>query len=456
MQIQVNQIAKQYLDAIDYVVKIGKCLAEGVHCVILGESQYLTRFANNQVIQNVRKRETQIVVQIQRNGQTGIVSGNQLDQNSLEELVQKAVQLAKYSPVESELAPFPHPEIVSQVFGFDENSEFVSPEQMTQAVQVVIDEAISHSLQAAGACQLYLRDQVVANSQGVRLFGRQSCAKLHAVVMGEKGSGYAEQTDKSFEAIDPQKIARIAVAKCLDSQNPISLEPGKYPVLLEPKAVGELILTIGDSFNPIHFHEGRSFLSGKMGYRVWDEKLSLTEDPLSKDGIAEAFDWDGQARKKVPLIQEGVANGLVYDAETARCFQQKSTGNGRFPIAKLQGMSGPTPTHLHLESGKSSIEEMMKGIDRGILITRFHYLGMQHSKDLLLTGTTRDGTFLVENGQIKAPIYNLRFTQKLTEAFQRVIAVGSQTQLISSWFGSTCRVPALSLEEFTFTEQLQH
>lgn len=454
MRIKEQSTAEQLLQVCDRVVEMGKELADEVSCCVQGKNHFLTRYANNQIIQNVRKNEIELIVKVWVDGKIGTASCNQLDDASLRQVLRKAVELARYVPKDPYFAGFVDPMEIPQVQSYDERSDQVTPMDLANAVREITERTASQGLEAAGACQLLLIDQVVANSRGVRLSGRRSKAQIHAVVMGPNGSGYAEDVNKSFFALKPAEVAHVAIEKCVSSANPVTLEPGDYPVILEPKAVGDLLCYVGAfGFNPISYHEGQSFLSGKMGERILSEKISIFEDPLSENHLSFSFDWDGHPKQKVALIQNGVAKGMIYDHYHAQKYQTSSTGNAGYPLETR--LFGPIPSNLALEPGDTALEEMIRGTERGILVTRFHYLGMIQSRQSVVTGMTRDGTFLVENGKIMAPVKNLRFTQSFVSALSKVRGVGDKAKLVGSHIGISL-VPALWLDSFRFTGVADH
>lgn len=456
MKIQEHTIAKTYLQACDFVLNTGQGLADHTACYLLGDQHILTRYANNQIIQNVRKQDHTMVVKVILSGRIGMASCNQLDEQTLYRTVKQAIELAKYAPINSMAYGFPEPEIIPQVNGCDEATEQVSAAEMAEIVRTITSKAVDSNLRAAGAVQVQIVDQAVANSAGVRVYGRRTKAELHAVVLGASGgSGFATDAKRSFYDLQAEEVARIAIEKCKLSERAIDLPAGDYPVILEQKATADLLSYLGVlGFNPTSYHQGDGFLSNRMGYRVLSEQISISEDPLGKEGLPVGFDWDGLPKQKVSLIQDGVATGMVYDDVTGKKYGSKSTGNAGFPIERSRNVY---PSHLHMEAGKTSRDDMIAQLDRGILITRFHYLGVLHPKETLITGMTRGGTFLVENGKIVAPVKNLRFTEKISNALNQVIAVGNESKL-HSWTSSmnTVKAPDLMLSTFHFNGTASH
>ncbi|MFC7440203.1 TldD/PmbA family protein [Laceyella putida] len=453
MKIKEHIEGKRLLQACDYVMDYGRQVADQVACSLLAQSHYLTRLANNQIVQHVRKRELQLVVRVILDGRMGMASCNQLDEGTLRDTVEQAVRLSRYAEALPFWTGFAEPETIPQIVGFDEATEQVTPLEMAKKVYVIAQTAQEEGLTAAGACQVVIQDHAVVNSRGIRLYGRRSKAELHAVVMGETSSGYASDTKRSFYELEGERVATTAKDKCLASQHPIEIEPGTYQVLLEPKAVADLVSNWACySFNPVPYHEERSFVSAHMGEQRLSPLLTLREAPLEESGLPFPFDWEGQAKRPVTLVEQGKIVGMVYDEWTARKMGAMSTGNAAFPLEDIQGA---IPSYLEVEEGTSPYEEMIKRMDRGIVVTRFHYLATVHPKETIMTGMTRDGTFLVENGKIVAPIKNLRMTESVVQALQQIIAVGKESQMISHAYGY-CRTPALLIDRFRFTGGTDH
>jgi predicted Zn-dependent protease len=264
-------------------------------------------------------------------------------------------------------------------------------------------------------------------------------------------SGYAQGLSRRFDKVDFNRLIVRAEEKCLKSQNPITLDPGSYDVFLEPVAVANLLewLTfIAFSANP--YHQKTSFLSGRKGKKIGSTLLSIYDDGLDTKGIAFPFDFEGMPKKRVFFIRKGLGGGPVYDLATARKYKAKSTGHGMPP----GNTGGPVPFNVHLAPGTRNGAKMLQSIERGILVTRFHYInGFLDPPKALLTGMTRDGTFLVENGKIVSGVKNLRFTESMLRAFANIAAVSKETELVDTWWSDIgcITAPALHIRDFTFT-----
>jgi len=199
-------------------------------------------------------------------------------------------------------------------------------------------------------------------------------------------------------------------------------------------------------FGAQSFCEGRSFMSGRIGLKLMHESVSIWDDGLDEDGIPSTFDMEGVPKQRVNLIENGIARGVVYDTYYAAKEGVKSTGHSLGPSYA----GGPLPTNLFMAAGKSSLDEMIRSTERGLLVTRFHYTNIADPAHAVLTGLTRDGTFLVENGRISRPVRNLRFTESMTDAFSAVEALCAERSLEPAILGAIL-VPAVKISSFTFT-----
>jgi predicted Zn-dependent protease len=288
----------------------------------------------------------------------------------------------------------------------------------------------------------------VANSRGLRSSQRSTEAKLVTVLMRDRASGYAQAVAGDVRDIDAAAAGREAADKAVRSVDPMDLEPGSYPVVLEPYAVGTVLEYLSlAGLSALAVEEGRSFM--ELGSQVMGSNVRIWDDGLDPSGIPSAIDFEGVAKQRVDLVRDGVAVGVVHDSATARRAGIASTGHG-LPAPNTWG---PLAWNLFMAGGQaSSTESLTEGIERGIWVTRFHYVNIVHPRKAVLTGMTKDGTFLIENGRIGRPIRNLRFTQSIPEAFSRIEAATAETRLtMAEYTGIATRIPALRVGSFTFT-----
>jgi predicted Zn-dependent protease len=269
--------------------------------------------------------------------------------------------------------------------------------------------------------------------------------------MSDTSAGYASALALDVDDLDFEAIGREAVEKCLHSQNPRGLEPGEYTVILEPYAVEDFLLMMAyTGFGAVAMQEGRSFMAGKLGEKIVDPRVSIWDDGLSPDGIPWPFDFEGVPKQRVDLIESGVARGVVYDSYRAGKEEGKASTGHALPAPNS---FGPFPANAFFAPGDATLEEMIASTERGIYVTRFHYTRPVEPTKVVITGMTRDGTFLIENGEIAYPVKNLRFTQSYLEALNEVAMIGTEPRLLAGMALEISRnsVPALKLNKFAFT-----
>ncbi|MGB9594209.1 MAG: TldD/PmbA family protein, partial [Anaerolineae bacterium] len=262
-------------------------------------------------------------------------------------------------------------------------------------------------------------------------------------------SGYSEGAAVDVRHLDVEALAAEAVGKALRSRNPRPLPAGEYPVVLEAYATADIVSIMGYlAFSALAVQEGRSFMAGKFGQPILSPSVSIWDDGLDPAGLPLPFDFEGVPKKRVDFIKDGVAIGVVHDSATALKDGVASTGHS-LPMPNAQG---PFPLNMFMAAGDASPERLIAGLDKGLLVTRFHYTVPVHPAKAVVTGMTRDGTFWVEKGEIAYPVKNLRFTESYLDAFNRVEDIGKETRLLVSRFEiGGVRVPAVRLAGFRFT-----
>ncbi|HWQ29080.1 MAG TPA: metallopeptidase TldD-related protein, partial [Dehalococcoidia bacterium] len=325
------------------------------------------------------------------------------------------------------------------------------PEERAHVVAQICDAAQRAGLVAAGAFRTAAAEIAVANSLGVWAYHRDTTADINTVIMGETSSGHAERWTMDVSEIDGETVAAEAVDRALRSANPRPLEPGEYEVVLLPYAVADLLDYFAYlSFGAQAFQEKRSFMSGRIGERVMGENVTIWDDGLAPDTIPQPFDFEGVPKRKVTFIEDGVARDVVWDSYTAGKEGRESTGHA-LPAGNT---FGPVPSNMFLKPGDATVDDMIADVRRGIFVSRFWYTRPVHPLHVIVTGMTRDGTFLIENGRIVAPIKNLRFTQGYVEALNNVDLIGRETMLTQAIAGVS-RVPALKIRKWSFTGATQ-
>lgn len=411
----------------------------------------LTRYANNHIHQNTAEEDRALYVRVMVGGCEAGGSTNQFDDESLERLARSVMSVARASPeCEYRGGPLPESQRYPEVHSFEPTTAIWTPEARAEAVTCIVQQAASNDLTASGAYYNSVQQLAIANSAGLEACNARTAAGLSAIVRGESGSGYGDGYARDVRQINPMEVGETAVSKALLSTYPESVPPGEYEVVLEQNAVADLLGYLSFiGFSATTVQEGRSFMSGKIGQEVTSPLVTITEDPLAPDGLYSPFDFEGVARQRVELIEGGVARGPVYDTHTAAQAGRSSTGHAVHP-AERHWFNGPLPCSLFMAHGDADMEDLIGSVRRGLLVTRFHYLSVVNPTKTVLTGMTRDGTFLIEDGVIRRPVRNLRFVENILEAFAGIEEISLERKLVVTEGRMAIVAPALRLRRFKF------
>jgi PmbA protein len=443
----------------DKVLALSK--ADQTEVSFFGGATLLTRFANNYIHQNVAENDTQATIRMVIGKKIGVASTNDLSDEGVRKAVENAATITRFQLDNADFKSLPSPEEAQgQVpgtrnpepgTGFVERTASATPEMRADGAGAICRLAAESGLTAAGSFTTAAQEIAVANSLGVFAYDTFTVANLLTVVMGENSSGYADRSSKDVGEIDAEAAAREAVGKAVRSKNPETLEPGDYTVVLEEYAMGDLMewLTYTGGFSALAKQEGRSFL--KAGEKITGDNITIYDDGNDPRGIPMAVDFEGVRKQRVDLITNGVAREPVYDSCTAGREEGKhSTGHG----LPAPNTFGPFPIHIYMDPGETPKTDLIKGIEKGIWITRFHYLSVVHPLLTILTGMTRDGTFLIENGELTKPVKNLRFNQNILEAWKAATLSNTLKLQRTGFVGAM--VPAARIERFTFASGTSH
>jgi PmbA protein len=420
--------------------------------LVMTEDAALTRFANSQIHQNVA--ETNVVVNLRFvvGTRVGVASSGRTDEEGLKRLAASAAAIARVVEELPDWAGLPEPTPIEEVVeAYAPTTAHASPELRADGVRAVIAAADAAEVTAYGSFSTGTETTAVANSKGIRAGGTRTVAQLLTVSMGPGGgTGYAESASVDATAIDAAAIGRESAEKARATANAVAIDAGDYPVVLEEYAVVDLLDMLGYlGFSALAVQEERSFV--ELGKRIGSELVTIVDDGRDPAGLPMAFDYEGVAKQRVPLLERGICAGVVYDAQTAAKDGVASTGHG----LPAPNPYGPFPLNGVMAAGEASREALIGGLERGLLVTRFHYTNPVHPKLAIITGMTRDGTFLVEDGRIVGPVKNLRFTQSYLDAMAGVVAVARERKTLKGFLGGVV-VPALRLEGWTFTGTTEH
>jgi len=427
--------------------------ADEGEAVVHAERSGLARFAASEIHQPTLVDNAVVRLRVVREGRIGAAATNRLSADGLAALARRAAEAADSARPDPNFPGLAPPSPTPEIEGYDEETAALTPEELARLARAALDESGELGLYGYATCGTTAL--AVASTSGQRAEQRVTDSTVLVLAADDGASGYAEATSWRVGGLDPGAVAREAVAKALRTRDPQELEPAAYRAVLEPYAVAELLDYFAfDAFNGLGLVEERSYAAGKIGERVFDEQVTIADDPLDPRGLPRALDFEGTPARRVPLVEAGVLRGVVWDRTTAARTGRESTGHAPPPEYR---MYGAIPASLSLAPGDASAGELAEAVGDGIHVTRLHYLGVVDPREGVLTGMTRDGTFRIRDGRPAEPLPNLRFTVAVPEVLGDVPALGRDLALVnrSDFYGEriarAALVPALATARFNVT-----
>ena len=423
----------------------------------------LTRFANSYIHQNVASDTDTVTLRIHAEGRTAINATTVTDDAGLAGLVERTVAAVRLSPADpgwaglSDPAGLPIPTAAP-----DLATGTADPEARAEQVKAFVDAV--GELTSAGFYRNRMVVTAYANSEGQSVHGTVVEAVLDGIAKTETSDGTGRQASRLMGDLDGAALGARATAKALASQNPVEIDPGEYEVVLEPTAVSDVLwIMAGIGFNGKALTEGTSFV--RLGEQQFDPSVTLVDDPLSGPAAGRLFDAEGTPRDRLVLVRDGVTWAVAHDRRSAREAGggAMSTGHadpfsavhGPEPInVRLEPTVGLAPTEVEGPAADSSVQALVTKVRRGLLVTDHWYTRCLDPRRLVMTGLTRNGVWLIENGEITRPVKNLRFTQSYPEALApgRVLGIGTHALAFASRYGEhSAMAPALHLAGWNFT-----
>ena len=407
----------------------------------------LTRFANNTIHQNVAEQGITISVRAVVDGRTARASTNKTDEESLRRVTAAALELAQVQPRNPNLLPMLGPQKLQKVDRFVAKTAAATPADRARAVTRVCQMAERSKQTTAGIFSTGLSEFALANSCGLFEYYEDTRAEFSVTMLEKDSSGWAKATSARVDEIDPDALAERASKKAADSRSPREVPPGQYTAILEPPAVLDLVGFLFYDFAGTCVQDQRSCFTGRMGKKLFGENISIWDDVYHPLQLGPPFDGEGMPRQRVMLVEKGVPRNLVYSRATAKQMNAKPTGHG----FSLPTEDGEAPFNLVFSGGNASTEEMIRSTERGLLITRLWYIREVDPYKKVLTGMTRDGTFLVENGRVAGAVRNFRFNQSIIDMLANVEMMGPAVRA-SGEESFDMVVPAMKVRDFHFTE----
>lgn len=407
----------------------------------------LTRFANNAIHQNVAEESVGVSVRPQIGLRTARATTNRRDADAIRAVVREAISLMRVQEDNPQLIEMASPEAVIAVDRWDQATADCTPGKRAEAVAGAIAIAQAASQTAAGIYATSEWEEELLNTRGVCCAHRQTGATFSITTMGEDSSGWAKRSAVRLADLDPSDLARQAVSKTTLSRAPEELPPGAYTVILEPAAVLDFVGQMFADFSGTAVEDQRSFLCQRVGEQLFGSGIHISDDVFHPLQCGAPFDGEGVARRRLTLVEGGVPKQLAYSRAAAQRAGSAATGHG----FALPNEAGECPVNIVLAGGDISLEEMIRDTRRGILVTRLWYIREVDPYEKIMTGMTRDGTFLIEDGQLARGVRNFRFNQGLIELLNHVEALSAPVRAS----GEECFdmvVPAMKVHNFHFTE----
>ena len=459
---------EQACDVFDRIKKLSS--SDEVEVLFSGGSFALTRFANNTIHQNVAEENHVVSVRTVFSGRTARATTNKFDDESLRQVVKSSESLARVQHPDPDLLPMPDareaggtgespvPTRVVPSRHFEQTTA-ITPELRAEGVSKIVGVADRHKLTAAGVFSSGEGFEGVFNSRGLSRWHTQTSAEVSITMLAPDSSGWQKANSPDVTNLDPLRLAETAARKAVDSARPREISAGKYTVILEPAAVLDIVGFMFWDYSGMAILDQRSFLTGRIGTRLFGENLTILDDVAHPLQAGSPFDGEGMLRKKVGLVENGVVKRVVYARATAERMKRSEHKDSVGPIEAtghgfaLPNEMGEMPLNIVFAPAgdPQTIEQMIASTERGILVTRLWYIREVEPFEKVLTGMTRDGTFLVENGRVHGGVRNFRFNESLVHMLSHVEAMSLPVRSCGEESFDMV-VPAMKVKEFNFTE----
>src|SRR5712692_259121 len=421
--------------------------ADEIEILLVAGRSALTRFANNIIHQNVEEETRVLSVRAVVGKQTARATTNRFDDESIRRVVEEATSIARLQVPDPELLPVAEPGQYREVDRFDSATASTTPQFRSAGVRKAVEIAQAHSLTAAGIFATSASAEAILNSRGLFAYHTQTRADASITMMGSDSSGWAKANSIRAAEVDLASLAEHAAQKAVASKAPVEISPGAYTVVLEPAAVLDLLGFLLYDFSATAIRDQRSFLTGRIGKQLFGPNITIADDVYHPLQSGAPFDGEGVARRPLKLVERGVIRDIAYSRQAARTAGVEPTGHG-FPVPNE---FGEAPVNIIFNGDSASVDEMVRSTDRGVLVTRLWYIREVDPYEKILTGMTRDGTFLIEGGQVRAGLRNFRFNQSMIELLNNVEMLSPAVRTAGEEAFEMV-VPAVKAKGFHFTE----
>jgi PmbA protein len=432
--------------------------AEGDEAEVVVHSEHsgLARAASSEVHQPTLIDNTEVTMRIVRDGRVGVAATNRTGDEHLRALARRAHEIADSAPPDPHFPGLATPSEVPSVAGYDEETDALAPADLARLASSAIGAVGDlgyYGYVTAGTTEI-----AIATTAGIRVSQRLTDSQVLALAAADDASGYAERSSWAIRHLDPAAAGEEAAEKASRTRGAVETAPAPYRAVLEPYALAELLQTFAfDAFNGLAFVEKRSFFSDRIGERVFDERITISDDAIDPAGLPKSFDFEGVPKRALCLVRNGVAENVVWDRATAARAGDGQVTTGHAPPSAWRSY-GPIPFALEVAAGQAeSTEELAEAVGDGIYVTRLHYLNTVEPRSGIITGMTRDGTFRIRDGKIAEPLVNLRFTVAVPEMLADVPALTrdrrpvGQSDYYDERYPTAALVPAIATGRFNIT-----
>jgi PmbA protein len=466
---------EQAADVFDRIRRLTS--ADEVETIFTGSRFALTRFANNTIHQNVEEENSVVSIRTNFDGRTARSTANQFDDESLRRAVAASESLSRVQVPDPDLLAMPTPreadfcEPVEKAAGggarstrvfasrFFEQTAAVTPGERAEVVRQIVSVADQRKLTTAGIYSISDSREGIFNSRGLTRWHRQTLAEISITMLAGDSSGWQKLNSPDVRNLDAARLAETAAQKAVESAHPREITPGKYTVILEPAAVLDIVGFMFWDYSGVAILDQRSFLNDRIGAQLFGKNINISDDVEHPLQAGSSFDGEGMRRQRVALVENGVVKRVVYARATAKKMKSSEyagkvgpvepTGHG-FPLPNEAGEM-PMNIVFGAPENSQSVAEMIAATERGVLVTRLWYIREVDPYEKIVTGMTRDGTFLVENGKVQCGLRNFRFNESLIAMLSKVEAMSVPVRACGEESFDMV-VPAMKVREFNFTE----
>ena len=412
--------------------------------VLRAGASSLTRFARNEIHQNVSESDSTLSIRLIEDGHIGGASSNCLDGKEIRRTLGWIHDVVRSGRIPAEPAGFADTFDYEAIENYFKETAELSPRKRAGMVGSLIEKCAGNEAEAAGAVSNVETILAIANSNGLRAYHALTDANFTATVSIDGSTGWCDCYATDAAMLEAESMGRLALERALAGKNPRKVDPGRYTVILEEAAVKDFLdFLCWLGFGAQTFEDGRSFMCDKIGNKITGDNVTIVDDAFDPRGAGVPFDYEGVPKEQVVLIEDGIAREVVYDRMYAFRARKSSTGH-----ALPSGFTyGPLPLNMIMRPGEADTSQMIRSVKRGLLVSRFWYCRVVDPAKTLLTGQTRDGTFLIEDGEIVGGVNDMRFNENILEAFSRAEMISQKVRRID-----TTLAPAMKIADFRFTE----